>query len=68
MSERGMGSPEYTPLDFGYEHYVPTAELQARIEQEYPGIVYEHGFYGDKNPVPLEDSVPIGMRRRLSGI
>ena len=50
------GSPEYTPLDFGYEHYVPTAELQARIEQEYPGIVYEHGFYGDKNPVPLEDS------------
>ena len=49
-------SPTLTPLDFGYDDYVSEYEIMDSIGKKYPGLTYPNGFFGDVNPVPLDDS------------
>lgn len=54
-------SPELTPLDFGYEDYVPVSVLTGHQAQKYPDRSYRQAefpevFFGEPSPYPLEDS------------
>lgn len=48
-------SPE-EPTAFGYDDYVSKPSLSAPIAAEYPAA-YEHGFFGDVCPAPVEKSL-----------
>lgn len=55
-------SPVYTPLDFGYEDYIPESLLHERQAVRNPDKKYQkdfwnnRGFMGETSPYPLEDT------------
>lgn len=49
-------SPTYTPLDFGYEDYIPEQTLAAYQRKKHPELSYRKGFFGEVSPYPVEDS------------
>ena len=49
-------SPTLTPLDFGYEDYIPSTELTAYQRQQHPELSFKKGFFGEVSPYPYEDS------------
>ena len=47
-------SPTLTPLDFGYEDYVPESTFWRNMKKEYPDLKHTEGYMGEKSPYPLE--------------
>ena len=45
-------SPDY----YGYSHFVSRGQINAEIAEKYPSVTYKNGYFGEANPVPLEDS------------
>ncbi len=50
-------SPTLTPLDFGYETYIPTWKFVQKQQELYPDLRYQKGFYGEVSPYPIEHAV-----------
>ncbi|MCL2099928.1 MAG: sulfatase-like hydrolase/transferase [Oscillospiraceae bacterium] len=49
-------SASLKPEKYGFEVYISDAEINAGINEKYPGISYPNGFFGDPCPIPLEES------------
>ena len=49
-------SPIYTPLDFGYDVYIPESSHADYIQEKYPGLTYAEPYLGEPDPLPLEDT------------
>lgn len=49
-------SPEHDPTAFGYRSYVSEADYTAFRKTRYPDVAYANGFFGETDPVPLEDA------------
>lgn len=49
-------SPDFTPLDFGYESYFDDGEYSKWRSNTYPDTAPESGWFGSIDPIPLEDS------------
>ena len=49
-------SPEYNPNSFGFDDYISDREYSDFRKQKYPEIKFTNGFFGEKDPVPLEHS------------
>lgn len=50
-------SPTLTPLDFGYDDYVPERVFHQRLRERYPEVTFTNGFFGEVSPYPYEESV-----------
>jgi arylsulfatase A-like enzyme len=48
--------PTLDPTSFGYESYVSEADYRRFQQFHYPNITYRNGYFGETNPIPLEDS------------
>jgi arylsulfatase A-like enzyme len=48
--------PTLDPTSFGYESYVSEADYRRFQQFQYPNIAYRNGYFGEANPIPLEDS------------
>ncbi|MFS0726660.1 sulfatase-like hydrolase/transferase [Paenibacillus sp. 1P07SE] len=49
-------NPDHGPEAFGFDETVGQAEYRAHIDQRYPGLTYTNGWFGERNPVELEDA------------
>ncbi|MFC5650241.1 sulfatase-like hydrolase/transferase [Paenibacillus solisilvae] len=49
-------NPLHDPTAFGYDAYVGEAEYRSFMADRYPNVSYTNGFFGETNPVPVEDS------------
>ena len=49
-------SASLPPEKFGFDKYVSDGEINSGINQKYPDIKYQNGYFGDPCPVELEDS------------
>ena len=49
-------SPVLTPLDFGYEDYIPEQQLRAYQTEKNKDCRFKSGFFGEVSPFPYEDS------------
>ncbi|MFA6948506.1 MAG: sulfatase-like hydrolase/transferase [Eubacteriales bacterium] len=50
-------NPDAAPSDYGFERFVSRGEINKYVAEHTPaGAEYKNGFFGDANPVPLEDS------------
>lgn len=49
-------SPTLTPADFGYQKHISWAGHKQLLKEKYPDVSYEGGWFGCRNPVPVEDS------------
>ena len=49
-------SPEYTPAEFGYGHYVSWENHKILIEKKYPRLKHTGEWLGCKSPIDKEDS------------
>lgn len=45
-------SPDY----YGFGSYISRGDINGEIAAKHPGIQYKNGFFGESNPIPLEDS------------
>ena len=43
--------------DFGFERYYPRESYFQDISIRYPNLKYRNGFWGEKSPLPLSDSM-----------
>ncbi|NHN33708.1 sulfatase-like hydrolase/transferase [Paenibacillus agricola] len=48
--------PEWTPKEYGYDSYTGFDPYKKMIAQAYPDVRYEAGFFGERNPIPVEHS------------
>jgi len=50
--------PEYTPVSYGYDHYVDSAALhRSMMKMDYPEVAYTNGYFGEPDPLPLEHTL-----------
>lgn len=57
-------SPDYTPLDFGYDAYIPESSHLDHLHEKYPGLQYREPFLGEPDPLPLEDTATHYLAQR----
>jgi arylsulfatase A-like enzyme len=48
--------PKLDPLSFGYDSYVSEKDYTNFQQSRYPEVNYTNGFFGEPNPIPVEDS------------
>ncbi|MBB6730176.1 sulfatase-like hydrolase/transferase [Cohnella zeiphila] len=48
--------PELDATSFGYDSYLGEGEYKAFLKERYPDVRFAAGFFGEDNPVPVEDS------------
>ncbi|CAG7597722.1 Arylsulfatase [Paenibacillus solanacearum] len=48
--------PEHDPTRYGYERYTGEAEYKRFQTERYPQASYTQGFFGEPDPIPLEDA------------
>ncbi|PZE22291.1 sulfatase-like hydrolase/transferase [Paenibacillus xerothermodurans] len=48
--------PDRSPVDYGYDAYVGFDGYTAMLTQAYPDVQYRNGFFGERNPIPVEHS------------
>jgi arylsulfatase A-like enzyme len=48
--------PRLDPTSFGYESYVSEADYRRFQLAQYPDVSYENGYFGEANPIPIENS------------
>lgn len=65
LTEKGMQtaylgrfhvSQTLKPADFGYQKHVSWAEHKKLLAEQYSNVSYDGGWFGCKNPIPVEDS------------
>ncbi|WP_158301817.1 sulfatase-like hydrolase/transferase [Paenibacillus mesophilus] len=65
LSENGYASaflgkwgvnPSLDATAFGYDSYVGEAEYGRFTKSRYPDVRFSNGFFGETNPIPVEDS------------
>ncbi|SDW13627.1 sulfatase-like hydrolase/transferase [Paenibacillus sp. CF384] len=49
-------NPSEEPTSFGYDSYVSETEYREFRKNRYPELAYTNGYFGETNPIPLEDS------------
>ena len=49
-------SPDYTPLDFGYDEMYTDREYRAFRLDSHPECVLDHNYFGHTDPIPLPDA------------
>ncbi|BBH20548.1 sulfatase [Paenibacillus baekrokdamisoli] len=49
-------NPVYDPTSFGYSSYVGEDSYRSFMSTRYPHVVFTNGYFGESNPVPIEDS------------
>jgi len=49
-------SPDHDPTSFGFDRYVPESAHNEMRAKRYPTVAYHNGFFGEPDPLPLEDS------------
>ena len=47
---------EKSPFDYGFDTFTGRSHINGVIAEMYPGVKYTNGYFGESNPVPLEDS------------
>lgn len=67
-------SRKHGPERYGYEEVVSEAEYRRFAASAYPDVTYRNGFFGEPNPIPVEDAPSrwfaekaCGMLREYSG-
>ncbi|WP_188992319.1 sulfatase-like hydrolase/transferase [Paenibacillus nasutitermitis] len=60
-------NPDYDATAFGYDSYISEADYRAFQKERYPDIQYTNGYFGETDPVPLEDSQTHWMARQAIG-
>lgn len=48
--------PQADPTLFGYDEYVVNSAHERFVAQKYPGLRYAGGYFGERDPLPLEDT------------
>jgi len=48
--------PVKSPLDYGFDSYVGRADINRMIAEKHPDVKYTNGYFGEPNPIPLEDA------------
>lgn len=48
--------PEYGPHKYGYSHAILEKEYIDFARSRYPAVTYTNGYFGEPDPIPLEDS------------
>ncbi|SFK97368.1 Arylsulfatase A [Paenibacillus sp. 1_12] len=48
--------PELSPLAYGYDSYTGFDGYKEMLAQAYPNVRYEAGYFGERDPVPVEHS------------
>ena len=48
--------PDHTPIDFGYDSYIPLEDYDAWREIRYPGLPISKDWFGEIDTVPTADS------------
>lgn len=43
------------PSYYGYDSYFGRADINRIINEKYPDVKYTNGYFGESNPIPLED-------------
>lgn len=46
----------HEPEFYGFEKYISKSSINSEISSKYPDVKYINGFFGEPNPVPLEDA------------
>ncbi len=59
--------PKAAPSDYGFDRFVSRADINKYISDKYPDVKYKNGYFGEKNPVPLEDSFTHQVARHAVG-
>ncbi|WP_165822408.1 sulfatase-like hydrolase/transferase [Paenibacillus montanisoli] len=49
-------NPDFDPTAFGYGSYVSESDYSAFRKSSYPDVAYSNGYFGENNPIPLEDA------------
>ena len=49
-------NPEYGPTYYGFDDYVSDSEYNDFRKKQYPDIKFCNGYFGELDPIPLEDS------------
>jgi arylsulfatase A-like enzyme len=49
-------SEQHDPTSFGYDEYLPLEAYEAFRRERHPDVEYHNGWFGEPDPVPLEDS------------
>jgi arylsulfatase A-like enzyme len=57
-------SPIHDPTHFGFAHYVSEQDHAAFIQTRYPSVAYHNGYFGEDDPIPLEDARTHWFARR----
>ncbi len=57
-------SPTYTPVDFGYDSYISTEDYVNFRKNAYPNLCYKNGWFGDSDPIALQDTRSIWMAQK----
>ena len=47
---------EHSPLAYGFDDYVGEADYRRFREEKHPDIQFTNGWFGEPDPVPLEDT------------
>lgn len=49
-------SPDYGPAFYGFKDYISDGEYNEFRNKKYPDIKFNNGYFGETDPVPVEDS------------
>ncbi|GGF99205.1 sulfatase-like hydrolase/transferase [Paenibacillus abyssi] len=49
-------NPVFDPTAFGYQTYVSESDYRNYRKNLYPEVSYTNGFFGEVNPIPVEDA------------
>lgn len=45
-----------SPLDYGFDSFIGRGDINKIIAEKHPNVNYVNGYFGESNPVPLDDS------------
>lgn len=48
--------PRYGPTAYGFDDYLPQSRYDAFRQEAYPEVEYTQAYFGEPDPIPLEDS------------
>ncbi|NLB38436.1 MAG: sulfatase-like hydrolase/transferase [Clostridiales bacterium] len=51
-------SEQQTSRDFGYQDFVPIAQRERELQQQYPNVQWTGGWLGCTSPIPYQEAAP----------
>ncbi len=58
--------PQASPVQFGYDEYIPDSDHKRWRAQKHPNVRYVGGYLGERDPLPLEDTATHFMAGRAA--